>query len=200
MNDENERTRRFQFGKVAYWPKNRKANLVEVDICLRKLQNGQYEFSASGGIWNCRHTDHISGGQNLDTIKEYVDDPIFAEIFDLWTKFHLNGLNSGTFRQEAALVEETDRRNEEHKAKGEKEEKPLTYAERYKDACEYLKSIDLYIDSLADGEVLDCENEDATPTRYTYGHGWITRVLSDETIKRIESLIDKGEVYKESEV
>lgn len=196
-----ERKRRFNFGKIAYWPKTRKANSVDVDIYVRKLDNGEFEFSAMGAIWNCRHTDHISGGQNLDTIHKYVhENPIFNEIFSLWSEFHLNGLNSGTRKQEAALVEETNRRNEEHKAKGEKEEKPLTYADRYEDACEYLKSIGLYIDKLGDGEVLNCETEKVSKDHYPYGRGWITRVLDDKTLKRINSLIDKGEVYKESEV
>lgn len=196
-----ERKRRFNFGKIAYWPKTRKANSVDVNIYIRKLDNGEFEFSAMGAIWNCRHTDHISGGQNLDTIHKYVyENPIFNEIFSLWSEFHLNGLNSGTRKQEAALVEETNRRNEEHKAKGEKEEKPLTYADRYEDACEYLKSIGLYIDKLGDGEVLNCETEKVKKDHYPYGCGWITRVLDDKTLKRINSLIDKGEVYKESEV
>ena len=196
-----ERKRTFDLGKIAYWPKTRKANSVNVDICIRKLDNGEFEFSAMGAIWNCRHTDHISGGQNLDTIRKYVHgNPIFDEIFSLWSEFHLNGLNSGTRKQEAALVEESNRRNAEHKAKEEKEEKPLTYADRYEDACEYLKSIGLYIDKLGDGEVLNCETERAKKDHYPYGCGWITRVLDDKTLKRINSLIDKGEVYKESEV
>ena len=196
-----ERKRTFTFGKIAYWPKTRKANSVDVDIYVRKLDNGEFEFSAMGAIWNCRHTDHISGGQNLDTIRKYVHgNPIFDEIFSLWSEFHLNGLNSGTRKQEAALVEESNRRNTEHKAKGEKEEKPLTYADRYEDACEYLKSIGLYIDKLGDGEVLNCETDRAKKNHYPYGCGWITRVLDDKTLKRINSLIDKGEVYKESEV
>lgn len=196
-----ERKRTFNFGKIAYWPKTRKANSVDVDIYVRKLDNGEFEFSAIGAIWNCRHTDHISGGQNLDTIQKYVhENPIFNEIFSLWSEFHLSGLNSGTRKQEAALVEETNRRNEEHKVKGEKEEKPLTCADRYEDACEYLKSIGLYIDKLGDGEVLNCETEKVSKDHYPYGCGWITRVLDDKTLKRINSLIDKGEVYKESEV
>ena len=196
-----ERKRTFDLGKIAYWPKTRKANSVNVDIYIRKLDNGEFEFSAMGAIWNCRHTDHISGGQNLDTIRKYVHgNPIFDEIFSLWSEFHLNGLNSGTRKQEAALVEESNRRNAEHKAKGEKEEKPLTYADRYEDACEYLKSIGLYIDKLGDGEVLNCETERAKKDHYPYGCGWITRVLDDKTLKRINSLLDKGEVYKESEV
>lgn len=196
-----ERKRTFDFGKIAYWNKTRKSNPVEVKICLRRLDNGEYEFTASGLIWNHIRSEAYSGGQNLDTIRKYVHgNPIFNEIFDLWSKFHLNGLCGGTRKQKAALVEESNRRNAEHKAKGEKEEKPLTYADRYEDACEYLKSIGLYIDKLGDGEVLNYETEKVSKDHYPYGCGWITRVLDDKTLKRINSLIDKGEVYKESEV
>ena len=198
----NECSRKFNFGKIAYWPTSRKSNAVEVEISLRKLDNGQLEFSAMGCIWNCRHTDSLSGGQNLDTIREYIkDNAIFNEIYDIWRNSHLNGLNSGTRTQEAALKVESDRRNAKHKAKGEKLEQPLNYASRYEDACEYLKSIGLYIDKLGDGEVLNCERpEDGiTSNHYPYGHGWITRVLSERTLKRIRSLLDKGEVYMESE-
>ena len=199
---DDERKRTFNFGKVAYWPTSRKSNSVEVRISLRKLDNRQFEFSACGDIWNCRHTDILSGGQNLDTIHDYIkNDAVFNEIYDIWRNFHLNGLNSGTRNQEAALIKESDRRNAEHKTKGEKEEKPLNYAERYEDACEYLKSIGLYIDKLGEGEVLNCERpeEGITSTHYPYGHGWITRVLTDKTLKRINSLLDNGEIYRESE-
>ena len=197
------RSRKFNFGKVAYWPTSRKSNAVEVEISLRELDNGQLEFSAMGEIWNCRRTDCLSGGQNLDTIHDYIkNDAVFNEIYDIWNNFHLNGLNSGTRKQEAALVEESDRRNAEHKVKGEKLEEPLTYANRYDDACKYLKSIGLYIDKLGDGEMLNCERpeEGITSNHYPYGRGWITRVLSERTLKRIRSLLDKGEVYRESEV
>lgn len=197
-----ERTRTFNFGKVAYWPTSRKSNAVEVRISLRKLDNGQFEFSACGDIWNCRHTDILSGGQNLDTIHDYIkNNAVFNEIYDIWCNFHLNGLNSGTRKQTDALIKESDRRNAEHKAKGEKLENPLTYASRYDDACEYLKSIGLYIDKLSDGDILNYENpeEGITSNHYPYGHGWITRVLSERTLKRIRSLLDNGEVYRESE-
>lgn len=197
--NENERTRKFQFGKIAYWPTSRKSNLVEVDICLKKQDNGEYEFTAMGSIWNCRHTDHISGGQNLDTIRKYVNDPIFVEIYEIWKNFHLNGLNSGTKRQKDALEKETERRNALHRKNGEKEEKPLTYAERYEDACKYLKSIGLYIDKLDDDEVLNYETKDVRADHYPYGRGWITYVLTESVVKRIKSLLDNGEIYRESE-
>lgn len=198
---KNERKRTFKFGKIAMWPTSRKANAVEVEISVRMLNNGQPEFSAMGAVWNCRHTDWISGGQNLDELRKYIKDPVFEEIYDLWVNFHLNGMYSGTAKQTQALKEESDRRNATHRAKGEKEEEPLNFASRYEDACEYLKSINLYIDSLGEGEVLSCEEGGkVTAKHYPYGCGWVTRILTDETMKRINSLLDEGKVYGEKEV
>lgn len=191
--------RTFTLGKIAYWPKSRKANAVEIGVRLSKLSNGEWEFTAMGDIWNCRHTDCLSCGQNFDTIAEYYKgNPLFDEIYDLWKKYHLNGMNTGTFRQEKALLDETERRNANHRAKGEAEERPLTYADRYEDACEYLKSIGLYIDSLGEGEWIPCASEDCRPDHYPYGHAWVVRKLPKEALVRIRSLIDKGEVYNKS--
>lgn len=193
---EGEKTRKFNFGKIAMWPRNRKANLVEVDIFLRPLENGQMEFSAMGTIWNCRKTDCLTCGQNLDEIREYLKfNPLFEEIYDLWEKYHLNGLKSGTRRQHEALEKETERRNELHRKAKEPDEKSLVSADRYEEACEYLKSIGLYVDSLGEDEALSCAGEGVTADHYPYAAGWITYILDELTLKRINSLIDKGEIY-----
>lgn len=193
------RSRKFTFDNIAFWPTSRKSNAVEVEIILTKQDNGEYVFGACGAIWNCRHTEWLSGGQNLDTIHDYIkNDDVFDEIYDIWNNFHLNGMNGGTRKQEAALVKESDRRNAEHKAKGEKLEEALTHVARYDDACDYLKSIGLYIDKLADGEVLNYETDEVNADHYPYGRGWITRVLPDGVLNRINSLLDKGEIYKEN--
>jgi hypothetical protein len=58
-----------------------------------------------------------------------------------------------------------------------------------------LKSIGLYVDSLGEGEVISCGGEGVTADHYPYGSGWITYILDELTLKRINSLIDKGEIY-----
>ena len=194
LNDKRKRT--FTFGKIAMWPKSRKSNLVEVDICLEPARCGETVFSACGRVWNCRHTDIISGGQCLDELLDFVDDPILKEIHDLWKKYHLNNLKCGTKRQIAALDEETERRNAIHREKGEDEEMPLTYADRYDDACEYLKSIGLYMDTLAEDEFIECQGHPAFDREhYLYGHGWLCHRIPDADMKRMESLVDEGRVY-----
>jgi hypothetical protein len=125
-----------------------------------------------------------------------VDDPILKEIHDLWKKYHLNDLKCGTKRQIAALDEETERRNAIHREKGEDEEKPLTHADRYDDACEYLKSIGLYMDTLAEDEFIECQGHLAFDREhYPYGHGWLCYRIPDADMKRMESLMDEGRVY-----
>lgn len=64
-----------------------------------------WEFSACGALWNNLHTDWMSGGQNLDHLNEYAAIRAvakFREVYDLWTKYHLNGMTAGSPAQESA--------------------------------------------------------------------------------------------------
>ena len=194
-----EKSRTFTFGKVAAWPTNRKANEVQVTVSLRTNEYGEKCFVASGKVWNTRHTDCIGGGQNLDEIhKWFGEDPLFCEIYALWKKYHLNDFNSGTYRQEIALHEETERINAENAKNGKPPISPLTHAVQYDEACDFLKSIGLYYDSLGKDEVIICngEGEKNTRKRYAYGTGWILRRIPEADMKRIESLIFDGKVLE----
>ena len=96
---ENIEKTTISFGKIAYYGK-RKVNEVTVNIVLkeRKTKGGFcfLELGISGDVWNSRHKDICCGGQCLDTIANYIHTPLFKEIFELWNKWHLNGLNAGT--------------------------------------------------------------------------------------------------------
>ena len=94
------RKKTFNFGKVDYLNHGRKDCAVDVTIELKDTDQGP-EFTASGNIWNARHTDIYSGGQNLDTIAEYVKCPIFKTIYRLWTLYHLNGMRAECEHQRA---------------------------------------------------------------------------------------------------
>lgn len=192
-----EKYRTFTFGKVAAWPKNRKANEVQVTISLHTDKYGEKRFAASGRVWNTRHTDIIGGGQNLDEIhKWFGEDPLFCEIYALWKKYHLNDMNSGTYRQDIALHEETERINAENAKNGKPPINPLTYAVQYDEACNFLKSIGLYYDSLGRDEVIVGGGDENTRDRYAYGTGWILRRIPEADMKRIESLIFDGKVLE----
>jgi len=86
---------------------------VEVEWRLKlKTDGGKispcWEFSACGAIWNMTHTDHISGGQNLDTMNKFAEIHAvaeFREVYDLWKQYHLNDMTAGSPAQEAAKKE-----------------------------------------------------------------------------------------------
>lgn len=196
------------FGKFDYMKSGRKLNSFEVTVELSG-KKGNETFSACGKIYNATHTDIWSGGQNLDTMAEFLKgNPVFDEIYDLWKKYHMNDLHAGSYRQEKALEEESERRNAAHRERGEKEENPLTYASRYDEAVEYLKSIGLYVVELEDGESveerdyeIDGVNYHVSAQAFPYGAGWVHRRLSGETIQRVmklTELAEKNGVYCEN--
>ena len=118
--------KRFTFGKIDFYGRGRKINLVEVDVEL----SDKGVFTASGTIWNSKRTDCVCGGQCLDTIAKYVKNPTFKKIHGLWKQYHLNDMHAGTVRQEEALD-----------AAGLTE-----YANNYRKCCDYLESIGLLVD------------------------------------------------------
>lgn len=89
--------KRFYFGKIAYAGKLPRES-VEVTIRYEKKEKG-YVFSATGDIWNCNHSDIYCGGQCLDTIAEYIDNPVFREIHELWKLYHLNDMHAECVHQ-----------------------------------------------------------------------------------------------------
>lgn len=100
----------ISFGKIAYFT-NRRYNEVTVELELRQLDKG-LEFSCCGNVWNRRHTDIICGGQCLDELREYLHgNKLFMEIYDLWKKYHLNGMHAGTEKQENCLEEYCNKNN-----------------------------------------------------------------------------------------
>lgn len=105
----------FTFDKVDYNHIGRRINAASIEVEYRlntKYLNGEpslyWEYSACGAIWNHIHTDHISGGQNLDRMAKFAairNDKNFSEAFRLWKMYHLNGLTAGSPAQEAAKGE-----------------------------------------------------------------------------------------------
>lgn len=116
----------FEFGKIDLNNIGKKVNLVTIEIKLINKENKGFCFSASGNVWNARHTDIEMGGQCLDEIKKLIPhNDTFNFIFDMWNKYHLNDMNAGTIKQAEALKN----------FKGD-----------YTQQCKYLKSLDLLVD------------------------------------------------------
>lgn len=83
--------KKFNFGKVDFEGKGA-VNLVTVEMEYKE-ENGKKRFSVCGNIWNARHSDIVCGGQCLDTIAEYIKDPVFLQILRLWELYHLNDMH-----------------------------------------------------------------------------------------------------------
>lgn len=177
----------IDFGKIDYNGSGRKNCTVTIELELRKKGGEEvftldaegkkkytgeitpvyYEFSACGNIYNPSRSDIYICGQCLDEIAEYIKDPLFTEIYDLWKNYHLNGMNAGTPEQEEAI----------------KKMESGTY--NYKTACEYLKNIGLYevkYTGLSIGRVYNNE-------LYRYGHAWLIRELPQDIINRITEIL-----------
>ena len=156
----------FNFGKVAYRG-NRRTYPAKVELELEDGGRG-LELSICGAIYT-PFGRMVSGGQNLDEMLEFLaESPTFRRLHDIWKKYHLNGLNAGTVRQQSAL-----------------EKAGIT---NYDAACDYLKSIGLYVDTLAENEHLMCETERANRKHFEYGYGWILRDIPAAALDEIYNL------------
>ena len=109
----------ISFGKIDYYGNGRKSCEVTLDlglktrVCRDWVNNEESEmdiFSVSGRVWNNRHTDIICGGQCLDKLREYVKNPLFEEIYNLWEKYHLNNLKPGS-KAQCEIVEKWRKEN-----------------------------------------------------------------------------------------
>ena len=148
--------RTIEFGKVDYTNSGKKNCMVDLEVELRDTIKGP-ELSICGDIWNPCHTDSYRCGQCLDEIAKYKgDNPLFKELYQYWKDYHLNSMHAGTVEQEQAL----------------KKAGIVDYAE----ACEYLKSINLY-------EV------EYNGKPYEYGHGWLYQALPENVLSRITEII-----------
>lgn len=183
----------FSFGNISYTNKSRRVNLVEVDVELRRRggkttfpidrktgektitgKTPEYvELSICGTVWNARHTDCVCCGQCLDEIAKYrrqLSDPeLFDSIYDLWKKYHLNGMHAGTPEQEKAI--------EEWKAEGNRYE--------YTAVCEMLKRRGLYEVNYTGLSVGRRYNNEP----YKYGHAWLIQELPGDVLLKVEHLL-----------
>lgn len=159
--------KRFNLGKIDYSGRGRKAYPVELEVELREDNFERPVFSVCGTVWNTKHTDCVCGGQCLDTIAEYRRDLLeagtvgtFNFLYNMWKKYHLNDMHSGTPEQEAAI--------EKWKAEGNKYD--------YTEVCKYLESIGLY-----EVEYHGLEYNGM----YKYGHGWLYQSIEPDDLNRI---------------
>lgn len=90
-------------------------------------------FSMQAEIWNVKKTDIIIGGQCVEeVVKFFPKDDKAKQMLDIWKKYHLNDMHSGTPKQEESL-------DEYFIIVGQKYDYHLAVA--------YLKSVNLYTDN-----------------------------------------------------
>ena len=173
----------IDFGKVDFFGRGVDTNACDVVIELRKcggndvfkIINGKKEYtgektpeytelSICGNIWNKKHSDIVSGSQNLDDMLEFLrGNEKFVKIHNVWKNWHMNGMHAGTPEQEAKI--------REWEAEGNKWD--------YAKVCEMLEECGLYEVEYT-GKVVG-RMYDHEP--YKYGHGWIIKDLPDDVIK-----------------
>ena len=130
------------------------------------------ELSICGYVYNPSETRCVCGGQCLDTMYQFLKhDTLFKEIYELWKKYHLNGMRAGTPEQENAIAEF---------------EKTIGRKSTYRERIDVLKTANLYeipFTGITVGRRY--ENE-----LYKYGYGWIVNRIPGNVLNRIEYIID----------
>lgn len=107
--------KKINLGKVDYYGRGRKVNAVDIKVEIRNKPgatdwdtiekvNNVPELSMSGSIWDGRHYDNVSGGQNLDEILYFFPgNKKLKRLVDIWEEYHLNDMRAGTKRQTEAI-------------------------------------------------------------------------------------------------
>ena len=155
----------FEFDNVTsdYYAENINQPVkVVIYVSLSKYPESP-SFSVSGDV-----DEYGIAGQILNTLYDVTslrENPQFLEIYDLWSKYHLNDLTPGTPEQMDALAKIPN----------------LSSACQYLEACQYLDEQGLL--------VVDYKGKP-----YKYGSGWLTTPIPEEDLNRILKLLEVNEV------
>lgn len=119
-----------------------------------------------------RQRDETTG-----TVRPLRDDPLFAELYRLYSLYNRNDMHAGTPAQETAIRQAM--RNGE-----------LNDPTRV-DIVSYLKSLRLYVDETV---------RDAAGDAHRYGHGRIYAEIPKYDLYRIRHLIETGNIHYEQNI
>lgn len=84
--------RTFDFGLIDFEGRGTARNRVTVTMEYKE-DGDKKRFSVSASVWNIRYSDIVCGGQCLNTIAPYINNPVFSEILRLWKLYHLNDMH-----------------------------------------------------------------------------------------------------------
>lgn len=94
--------RTVHLGKIDYIGKGQRNCAVDIDVEVRLNKEGDLTLSMVGNIWNPRHTDAFSSGQNLEEIATYFPhDKRVLRLVEIWRVWHLNDMKAGCEHQRA---------------------------------------------------------------------------------------------------
>lgn len=89
--------KKISFGKFDGYSIGRKNCELVLEVGFREFTGQKPYFSVCGSLWNCKHTDIITGGQCIDTLynnfKSLHHNKLYIEIMDLWQKYHLKNID-----------------------------------------------------------------------------------------------------------
>lgn len=207
----------FDLGKVDHNHTGRRINAASLEVEYRlntTFINGEpslyWEYAACGAIWNHKHIDHISGGQNLERMAKFAAirrNKNFSEAFSLWKAYHLNGLTAGSPAQEAAKGEfKVDREKTtwhwydntditdntniygRHTTDDETEAKAAQAAGQYVKASkgDYYDQLAVF---LARRGLYTDHGYIYNGKPYKYGHAWLTTEIPESDKARIRALL-----------
>ena len=153
----------------------KKINPVTVEVELRDETTNygfEYkEFSVCADVWNSKNTDIICAGQCLDEILPFMEgtkyEKTFKLVYDLWKKWHLNGLKAGTPKQEEFCKEWLN-----------------SHSYDYTTMCSELEARGLFTDNFNGyGHKKQYKNEP-----YNYGCDWAINIIPEEDINLMLTL------------
>jgi hypothetical protein len=160
--DKGTRTRKLEIRKIDGYGNGKNDCLVTVTLALRDTQQGP-AFSALCDVWEPSRRDILLGGQAFDTVRslhpDIMEDRLFATVFALWEKHHLNDLHAGTPAQENAIDEAI-------------REDLLPERAGFDLKVSYLKLVGLYVDG-----------------GHRYGSSWLYREIPEADLALIEDMI-----------
>lgn len=173
MEQFTKRKVKISLGKVDGYRNGRRSCEAEVEMRLKELKPGKFEFTACGKVWNVKKTDILMGGQCIEQIADMVSEE-YKDVVDfvkeMWDRYHF--LHAGTPAQEALLKQAV--RNGELSSYGVSNyEETLAYLEKH-------------------GLLYDKDYEEETEEGYKYGTGWLYEPIPEYDLKAIEEFMGSG--------
>ena len=171
---------------------------IDFEWELKETKNG-LEFSMSAMYWNKPHTDIIRGGQCCDDVLKEIHTWATSRkkalrMVEIWSQYHLNGMNAGCAHQRA---EHWENRRIPRDEVGDKyaggDERGIYATQVYPlEACEGHFEKGAWVNASPFVSRDHCHKDGLLTKKcpvcgYQYGSAWIHEDIPEEIIKEIRS-------------